>query len=163
MFVDHYGSLIRQQINSLGLNISIAWLGSELEHVISRVEGQPFLVLNWEPNTVSRLKQMTRISFPPCRCAFHGLVKILYCTVESWFLEPLRETPIGARNQDFQISKLRLQWSKSRENNFCFQEAREIEGLRNPDSNYNITVAFHQDYKINGIGNVGGPWQHAGN
>lgn len=78
MFVDHYGSLIRQQINSLGLNISIAWLGSELEHVISRVEGQPFLVLNWEPNTVSRLKHLTRISFPPCRCAFRGLVKILY-------------------------------------------------------------------------------------
>ena len=69
MLVDHYGSLIRQQINSLDLNISVAWLGSELEHVISRVGGQPFLVLNWEPNTVSRAKQMTRISFPPCRYA----------------------------------------------------------------------------------------------
>ena len=77
IFVDHYGSLIRQQINSLGLNISVAWLGSELEHVISRMDGQPFLVLNWEPNTVSRAKQMTRISFPPCRCAFYCFVKIL--------------------------------------------------------------------------------------
>ena len=77
IFVDHYGSLIRQQINSLGLNISVAWLGSELEHVISRVDGQPFLVLNWEPNTVSRAKHMTRISFPPCRCAFYCSVKIL--------------------------------------------------------------------------------------
>lgn len=67
IFVGHYGSVVRQQINSLGLNISIAWLGSELEHVISRVEGQPYLLLNWEPNAVSRTKKMTRISFPPCR------------------------------------------------------------------------------------------------
>ena len=77
MFVDHYGSLIRQQINSLGLNISVAWLGSELERVLSRMAGQPFLVLNWEPNTVSKAKQVTRISFPTCRCVFYCLVNPL--------------------------------------------------------------------------------------
>ncbi|XP_078367736.1 uncharacterized protein LOC144651661 isoform X1 [Oculina patagonica] len=64
-FPEHYGSVIRQQINSLGLNISVAWLGSELQHVIRRVIGQPYLQFNWEPNAVSRTK-MTRISFPAC-------------------------------------------------------------------------------------------------
>ena len=89
MFIDHYGSVIRQQINSLGLNVTVAWLGSELEHIIRGVGSQPFLVLNWEPNTVSRAKQMTRISFPPCRCAKIFVVWSRYfmCIVDSWGLE----------------------------------------------------------------------------
>ena len=67
IIADHYGSVVGQQINSLGLNVSVAWLGSQLKHVISGMEGQPFLFLNWEPNTITRIKKMSRISFPPCR------------------------------------------------------------------------------------------------
>ena len=75
VIADHYGSVVSQQINSLGLNVSVAWLGSKLKHAISGMESQPFLLLNWEPNTITRTKRMSRISFPPCRFVKFDVIK----------------------------------------------------------------------------------------
>lgn len=65
-FPDHYGSLLQQQINSLGLNMSVVWLASELQYFVNGRGDQPFLLLNWEPNTKPTAEQLTRISLPPC-------------------------------------------------------------------------------------------------
>ena len=66
-FADHYGFVVSQQINNLDLNVSVAWLGSKLEQVMSMTDSEPFLTLNWEPNTMTRNRQLTRIALPLCR------------------------------------------------------------------------------------------------
>lgn len=102
-FPDHYGSVISQQINSLGLNISVAWLGSKLKQVFSGMEGQPYLLLNWEPNTVPRTKKMTRISFPPCSASM-SFTKALESSQDYY-------------NCDFPPSHLyKLAWGKIQQN-----------------------------------------------
>lgn len=80
MFIDHYGSLLQQQINSLGLNMSVVWLASELQYFVNGRGDQPFLLLNWEPNTKPTAEQLTRISIPPCRC---GLKSGFDCVIVS--------------------------------------------------------------------------------
>ncbi|XP_068721735.1 uncharacterized protein [Montipora capricornis] len=64
-FPDHYGGILSQQINSLNLNISVAWLGSQLKEIIN--QDQPFLLLNWEPSEITASKGLSRINFPSCR------------------------------------------------------------------------------------------------
>ena len=62
--------------------------------------------------------------------------------VESRFLEPPRETEIGSRNVEFEILGVKLQWNKSKGNDFWFKLFFfffwEIEGLRNRDSTVHV-------------------------
>ena len=64
--------------------------------------------------------------------------KAFVITVESRFLKPPRETKIGSRNREFEISEVKLQWNKlsPRETTFgsSYLDFLEIEGSRNEDS-----------------------------
>ncbi|CAH3138826.1 unnamed protein product [Porites lobata] len=102
-FPDHYGHVISQQISSLGLNISVAWLGSKLSHVLNGIEATPYLLLNWQPNTAPRTK-MTRIHFPPCSAGV-SLTKALESPQDNYY------------NCDFPPSHLtKMAWGKIQEN-----------------------------------------------
>ena len=62
-------------------------------------------------------------------CQPHSYVEFqfgIFLYSESWFLEPSMETTIGSRNQEFEISGVKLQWNRSKGNDFWF----ELSGVR---------------------------------
>ena len=65
-------------------------------------------------------------------------------TVESRFLKPPRETKIGSRNREFEISRVELQWNKSipREMTFgsSYRVFWEIVSLTQGSRNWDSTV-----------------------
>ncbi|XP_029195937.2 uncharacterized protein LOC114961433 isoform X2 [Acropora millepora] len=100
-FPDHYGSVISQQVKGLNLNISVAWLGSQLKEVVS--QDRPLLFLNWEPNPLTATGKVSRINFPACRGTV-SFVKAVESQHENY-------------NCDFPLSHLyKFSWVKIRQN-----------------------------------------------
>lgn len=68
-FIEHGGYEASKQIQNLKLNVSILWMGSQLRNAlnISIAVQQPYLVLNWEPNTLTANERLQRVELPPCR------------------------------------------------------------------------------------------------
>ena len=67
---DNLGAVIKQQLNNLALNVSVVWLGSNLERVVTGVlSGKPLLLFRWEPDILTSRPGMTRLSLPTCRWA----------------------------------------------------------------------------------------------
>ncbi|XP_032231213.2 receptor-type guanylate cyclase gcy-2-like [Nematostella vectensis] len=81
-FPDCMGSLLRRQVDSLPLNFSLIWLGSKLPQVFNEqyLGNKPFVVLNWEPNTLTSTGKLTRITLPPCSLNISSpLAQSAYC------------------------------------------------------------------------------------
>jgi len=101
IFADHYGSVISQQVKGLNLNVSVAWLGSQLKEVVS--QDRPFLFLNWEPNPLTATGKVSRINLPACRSTV-SFVKAVESQHENY-------------NCDFPLSHLyKFSWVKIRQN-----------------------------------------------
>ncbi len=63
------GGILGEQVDSMGLNVNIAWIGSHLHSFVDEraATGLPTLFFNWSPNTLTALGNYTRVKFPLCR------------------------------------------------------------------------------------------------
>ena len=60
--------LLGEQVDTMGLNVNIAWIGSHLHSFVQeRTDNKlPTLFFNWMPNTLTALGNYTRVKFPLC-------------------------------------------------------------------------------------------------
>jgi len=84
-----YGSELLEQIHSLGLQTTVAWIGDHLNSVVREHLSQnlPVLFFNWVPNILTSGDEFSRLHFPLCDgglshagCDFevHQLTKIMW-------------------------------------------------------------------------------------
>ena len=89
--------VLPQQIRNLGLDVSIAWIGSHLHSFVSERTRQqlPTLFFNWTPNILTAFSNFTRLKFPGCsgrnsnrpptNCDFetHQLSKVMWAKMRT--------------------------------------------------------------------------------
>ena len=79
--VGNWSELLKRQITSLALNVSVVWLGSHyLERKVSEDEAndRPVLFHSWEPNLLSMSDRFGRIAFPECRFKCASKVQLYF-------------------------------------------------------------------------------------
>ncbi len=93
------GGILGQQVDSLGLNVNIAWVGSHLRSFVQERTNNklPTLFFNWMPNTVTALGNYTRVKFPLCQtsqqkptnCDFqvNQLSKAAWVRKKNWYCQ----------------------------------------------------------------------------
>ena len=61
--------VLQSQINSLHLDVSVAWIGPHLHSFVHQrtVNYLATLFFNWMPNTLTAMGNYSRISFPHCK------------------------------------------------------------------------------------------------
>jgi len=92
-----YGSELLEQIRSLGLQTTVAWIGSHLDAVVRDhlVHDRPVLFFSWVPNILVSDGRFSRLHFPSCDgglsydagsgCDFeiHQLTKVMWSPLKT--------------------------------------------------------------------------------
>ncbi len=61
--------MLKEQVDNLGLDVSIAWIGSHLHSFVHArtSKNHPTLFFSWTPNSLTALGNYTRVKFPLCK------------------------------------------------------------------------------------------------
>jgi len=92
-----YGSELLEQIRSLGLQVTVAWIGNHLDAVVRDhfLHGRPVLFFSWVPNILMSDGRFSRLHFPSCDgglsydagsgCDFeiHQLTKVMWSRLQT--------------------------------------------------------------------------------
>jgi len=92
-----YGSELMEQIRSLGLQTTVAWIGNHLDPVVRDhfSHGHPVLFFSWVPNILISDGRFSRVHFPSCDgglsydagsgCDFeiHQLTKVMWSRLQT--------------------------------------------------------------------------------